>query len=239
MNQRLFLVRVVHDRAHTAKHRSEEAESECGIALCGGNEHGAAGEGPRGVVGVVIPRAEYDDVVELVRIRGDAVDQGRTGRALALQPFQLIVQRVRPHEDLRRTFAEIRVVALSRDGKTLHGDTVDRISAGWKLVAPRHIVTRASGQHAYVRVTCKPLGDVSRMQLGTAIDVGAVPLNHDGKLHSPTALPDEPDLAEGSFLGRARRHIAGPCGIRGGVIAVGHRFFGGRIVVESVVDLTF
>ena len=67
MNQGLFLVRVVHDRAHAAKHRSEEAESEGRIALCGRNEHGAHGQGPRSVVGVVIARAEYDDVVELVR----------------------------------------------------------------------------------------------------------------------------------------------------------------------------
>ena len=192
MNQGLFLVRVVHDRAHAAKDRAEEPESQRRIAFGGRDEHRAAGNRPRAVVGVVVARAEQDDVVEFIRPDRDPVDEIGTGGALAVQPFELVVQRVLPGEDVRRSSAEIELVALPRDGKALDHDAVDRLGPGGKIVAPRDVVARAGGQHADVRVAREVLGDVPRVQLGAAVDVGAVPLHHDGELHplGPTACPE-------------------------------------------------
>ena len=50
---------------------------------------------------------------------------------------------------------------------------------GRKLVAPRQVITRARGEDTDLGIACEVLGDVPRVQLGAAVDVGAVPLHND------------------------------------------------------------
>ena len=164
----------------------KSAEPQRRIAFRGRDEQRASGDGPRSVVGLVVARTEQDDVVEFIRPDRDPVDEIRADGALAVQPFELVVQRVLPGEDVRRSPAEIELVALPRDRKALDDDAVDRLGPGGKIVAPRDVVARAGGQHADVRVAREALGDVPRVQLGAAVDIGAVPLHHDRELHSST-----------------------------------------------------
>ena len=75
-----------------------------------------------------------------------------------------------------------------------------RLDAGRELVGPRDIVLRAGGEHLDLGMTREVLRDVARMQLGAAVDVGAVPLRDDRDLHDTL----EPESAGGSTL-RATR----------------------------------
>ena len=82
-------------------------------------------------------------------------------------------------EDVIGAQAELRFVTFVFDRKPFDGDAVDRVSPGRIFVAPRQVLVRAGGEHANVRVAREMLGDVPRVQLGAAVDVGAVSLHHD------------------------------------------------------------
>src|SRR5262245_10014919 len=51
------------------------------------------------------------------------------------------------------------------------------------VIRPGHVVVRAGGEDRNLGVRRQSLGDIARVQLGAAVDIGAIPLNHDGKLH--------------------------------------------------------
>src|SRR5437762_4617620 len=70
------------------------------------------------------------------------------------------------------------------DGKSFDRDAVHCLAAGRQLVAPRQVVTRARCEDTDVGVACEVFGDVPRVQLGAAVDVGAVPLHNNRELHS-------------------------------------------------------
>src|SRR5205823_7025928 len=68
-------------------------------------------------------------------------------------------------------------------GEAAHDHVVDLIDAGRPLVSPADVVLRARGKDLYLRMTRQSLGDITRVQLGTAVDVGAVALDDDRELH--------------------------------------------------------
>ncbi len=61
------------------------------------------------------------------------------------------------------------------------------------LVPPRHVIAGAGRHDLHVSMACKPLGDVPCVQLGAAVDVGAVALDCNRELHDSerSALPEE------------------------------------------------
>jgi hypothetical protein len=52
-------------------------------------------------------------------------------------------------------------------------------------------------------VSGQVLGNVSCVQFGSAADVGAVSLHHDGELHDPSEVPVGPPFAIGIAAGAA------------------------------------
>ena len=70
-----------------------------------------------------------------------------------------------------------------RDRKAPHRDAVDLLDAGRQLVAPGDVVAGAGRQDLDLGVPREVLGDVARVQLRAAVDVGAVALDDDRELH--------------------------------------------------------
>src|SRR3954465_5145168 len=83
-------------------------------------------------------------------------------------------------------------VAFSIDREAVRWHAVDVLDAGWVLVAPGDIVPRTSRQHTDLRVASEVLRYITRVQLGAAIDVGAVALHDDSQLHWPVSGPSSP-----------------------------------------------
>ena len=183
LDERPFLRRVVHDGADAAEHRTEDLEAERGIALGGGHQHRVAGRGARAVKRGVVAQAEQDHEIGLGRDVPHALDERRTHRPLAVEPGQFVGHRVHLLEHERRAAREVARVALVRDGKALHRNAVDAGFACWILVLPGHVVARTRREHAYVGVGRQVLGDVPRVQLRSAADIGGVALHDDGELH--------------------------------------------------------
>src|SRR6185436_6552320 len=86
-------------------------------------------------------------------------------------------------EHAARQPPEVIRTAFVPDRKPAHGDPVDPIDAGRPLVAPGDVIAGAGRHHLDLRVPREPLGHVARVQLGAAVDVGAVTLDHDRELH--------------------------------------------------------
>ena len=105
------------------------------------------------------------------------------GRPLAVEPRELVGERVRLVEDA----AERRPNSCgSRSWSTGKRRTVTPLicsTPAGQLILPSHVVARASGQNLDRRVTGEALGDVARVQLGAAVDVRAVALDDDRELH--------------------------------------------------------
>ena len=97
-------------------------------------------------------------------------------------------------------------VALVGHGEAMDRDAVDDLDAGGVFVVPRDVIARARREDGDLCVRRKMLGDVARVQLGAAVDVGAVPLHDDGELHcsdgsgpssSPESAPEsDPSASE-------------------------------------------
>ena len=83
-----------------------------------------------------------------------------------------------------------------RHRKPAHGHATDGFDARRKRIGPRDVVLRAGGEYLDLGVTRQMLSDVARMQLGAAVDVGAVPLCDDRNLHDAS----EPESDGGSTL---------------------------------------
>ena len=99
-------------------------------------------------------------------------------------------------EDVVRQSSEHVNVALLIDTKAAHRDAVDSLHASRIFIAPGDVVARASREHFDIGVARKMLGDIAGVQLGAAVDVGAVALHDDGELH----------CAEGSGPSSSRRN---------------------------------
>jgi hypothetical protein len=146
--------------------------------------------------GVIVAVAEKDEPVEGVGRPRRMLHERRACRALAVQPRELIADGVRPLEDRRRVAGELRRVAGMRHGEPSHRHATDRFDTRRQRIGPRDVVLRAGGEYLDLGVTRQMFSDVARMQLGAAVDVGAVPLCDDRNLHD--AL--EPESDGGSTL---------------------------------------
>ena len=102
------------------------------------------------------------------------VDQRRARGALALEPGELVGDGVDFFEDDTRAPPELERPAFVADWKASDRDGVDAFDAFGQLVTPRDVVPRAGRQDFDVGVARKPLGNVAGVQLGPAVDVGAV-----------------------------------------------------------------
>ncbi len=135
------------------------------------------------MVRVVVAVAEKDEEVVLAGVLADVVDERRAGRSFSVEPIELVGERMRFVEDALGQASELERVALVLHAKAPHRDPVDLLDAGFELVAPRHVVGRAGGQHLDVGMARQALGDVTRVQLGAAVDRQAVALNDDREFH--------------------------------------------------------
>src|SRR5687767_3649621 len=96
-------------------------------------------------------------------------------------------------EDAIRPAAEIDGVSLLIDSKTPYGHVVHEFRSCRIIVAPRHVIASACREHLNLRVLREMLGDVTRVQLGAAVDVGAVALHHDSELHCAEGSGSSPE----------------------------------------------
>src|SRR5215210_7305636 len=83
-------------------------------------------------------------------------------------------------------------VAFSIDGEAVRWHTINVLDASRVLVAPGDIVPRTSRQDTDLRVASEVLRYIARVQLGAAVDVGAVALHHDSQLHWLVSGPSSP-----------------------------------------------
>ena len=88
------------------------------------------------------------------------------------------------------------------DPKPADGNAVHDFHPGRKLVAPRHVVARARREHVNGGVPGQVLGDVAGVQLGAAVDVGAVALHHDSELHCAEGSGSSPESSLSAVAGR-------------------------------------
>ena len=161
-----------------------------GVALGGRHQDRLVRHAAHAVPGVVVAIAEEQEEVEGVGLLADVVDQRRAGRAFAVEPRDLVGDRVAPLEHLRRSLAEVLRVALARDREAAHRDAVDRLGALGVVRLPGDVVVGAGGQHLDAVPPRQHLGDVAGVQLRAAADVGAVALDDDRELHgSPESSP--------------------------------------------------
>src|SRR5436190_22152294 len=88
-----------------------------------------------------------------------------------------------------RQAAEKVRIAFVPDGKSTNGNAVHLLDTCRTLVIPGHIIARARRHHFHVGMASQPFGDVSRVQLGSAVDVRTVALDRDCELHDSDRSP--------------------------------------------------
>src|SRR5262245_20903466 len=184
LNCSTLLGGVVHGSANAAENWLEHRDAQRRFALGCRNEYRAVGCHPRAVIGLIVPRTEQQGEVELRDRASKPRDRTRADRALALEPVELLVERMHAPKNTLLPQSKVVQIALTQDRKSFYGNPVDVFGPGWKLISPRQVVARASRQHSHVDVSGQSFGDIPRMQLGTTADVGSVSLDDDGELHS-------------------------------------------------------
>ena len=218
LDQRLFLERVVHQRANAAEHRRENGQAQRPVALGGRHQNGLRRHRAAAVERVVIAEAEEDEEVVVGFVRLDVVDERRAGGPFGIEPRQFIAQRVRLREDLGRPLRELDRVALDRHREAVDRNPVDDLQAGWQLVLPRDVIAmRAGREHLDLDVLGQMLRDVTGMLLGTAVDVSTVPLDDDRDLHcSPLSSEDAGATGPSGTAGAGDASVASAvdCGSR-------------------------
>ena len=99
LQHRPLFVRVEHQRAHTTENRTENRQPHGRIALRRRDQHCPGRDSPHAVEGVVVAVAEDDDPIESGLLGDQRADEGRAGRALAVEPRQFVLHGVHPVED--------------------------------------------------------------------------------------------------------------------------------------------
>jgi hypothetical protein len=123
--------------ARTPRKIGPTSQAQRWIALCRRHQHRALRNGARAMIGVVVARTEEQHEVELRSWpRAIRANERRAGWPFAVQPFERVVQRMAPKEDVVRAQAEAGFVSLVLDGKSFDRDAVDFVSAFSVLVAP-------------------------------------------------------------------------------------------------------
>ena len=112
------------------------------------------------------------------------LDQRRAPGALSLQPFELVVGAVRVGVDPVRVLVEALDVTGPIVGEAMHGHAAYAIGALGVLVRPGDVVAGARGQDLDVVPRGEPFRHEPAEILGTADDLGPVPLDDEGDLHA-------------------------------------------------------
>ena len=87
----------------------------------------------------------------------------------------------------------------------MHGNAVHHLLAFGQLVLPRDVIAvRAGGQHLDLDVRGQVLGNVARVLLRAAVDVGAVSLDDDRDFHCRSSS-EEPAGGSGTLVLVERR----------------------------------
>ena len=210
LDHRALFVRVVHERAHAAKHRGKHREPDGGIALSGRHQDGAPRRRPRAVIRDPVAIAEEQTVVVRAGACRQVIDQRRTVRPFGVHPVELVPERVPVLEHPIGAAGEQMRITFVLDAKPPDGYAVDGLDAGGERVPPRDVVGGARRQHLDLCVFGEMFGDVTRVQLRAAVDRLAVALNDDGQFHcSSTSGGLSPPSDRGS-LGCASAAIACP-----------------------------
>src|SRR5918993_5942829 len=96
-------------------------------------------------------------------------------------------------EDAVRPAAEVGGVSLLIDSEPPHRNVVHEFRSCRIIVAPGDVIASACRQHLDLRVLRKMLGDVASVQLGAAVDLGAIALHHDSELHCAEGSGSSPE----------------------------------------------
>src|SRR5688572_18795446 len=108
--------------------------------------------------------------------------------------------------------AEHKRIAGVVDSKPAHGHAIHHFRARRIVVSPRDIVARAGRQYVNLGVLRQVLGDIAGMQLGAAVDVGAVALHHDSELHCAEGSGSSPEssLSDPAPVGPSSKSVSWP-----------------------------
>jgi hypothetical protein len=123
-------------------------------------------------------REEQQHVVFLL-VAPQVLDEPRTPRALLLQPLHLVVAAVRVVIDPVRVLVERVEVARRGVGEPADGHAADPVGPLGVLVLPRLVVARARREDLDLVLCGEALGHEPAQVLGSAENLGAVPLDDD------------------------------------------------------------
>ena len=194
LDQRALLVRVVHEGAHAAEHRRIDAEAQRAVALRGRHQDRLRRHRARAMERVVVAEAEEDEEVVIGFVAADVLDEVRAGGTFGIEPRQLIAHRMLLREHSLRPRRELDRIAVADVLEAVHRNAVHHLLAFGQLVLPRNVIAmRARGQHLDLDVFGQVLGDVTRVLLRAAVDVGAVALNDDRDFHCRSSSEPEPE----------------------------------------------
>src|SRR5687767_8063627 len=149
---------------------------------------------------MVVAKAEEDEEVVVGLVRTDVVDQTRAGRSFRIEPRDLVADRVLLREHLLGPLRELDGIAFASVLEAMHGNPVHHLlTLGEVVLPPDVILMRARGQHFDLNVVRQVLGNIPRMLLGAAVDVGAVALNDDRDFHCRSSS-EEPAGGSGTLF---------------------------------------
>ena len=112
---------------------------------------------------------------------------------------------MRLFEDAVRATPKVIGVSLVRDRKPADGNAVDRLDAHGTLVSPRDVIARAGRDDFDGGMARQTFRDVACVQFGAAVDVGAVPLDHDREVHESERSGADGGLSLAGACGAASR----------------------------------
>jgi len=175
--------RVVHQGSHTPEDRREQADADRRVAFRRRHEYGLRREAPREMKSEIVAIAEQQEEVVACRVACGMADERRARRAFAVEPVEFVLEGMRPLEHSNGSAPEFVGMPLAVDRKPEHTNAVDLLLARGELVPPGDVIARAGGEDIHSHAARQPLGDITSVELGAAIDVGAVPLDDDRQLH--------------------------------------------------------
>src|SRR5262249_31657268 len=82
--------------------------------------------------------------------------------------------------------------SLAHDWKAPHQHRIDPRLSCRIFIAPRDVILGARRKHGDIVMGSQPLGHLPAVRLGSAGDVGAVPMHHARNLHPPSLAPWSP-----------------------------------------------
>src|SRR5262245_2219078 len=211
MNHRALFRRVVHQSADASEKRLEDRQANRRIAFGRGNQNRARRDGSHSVIRMVVPIAEEDEEVVVLRVRRHIVDESGTRGTFGVEPVEFVAQRVHLTEDAFRQPPERDRVALVLDAESAHHKVIDPLDTFWQLVLPRHVVDGARREDFDLGMPAKTLRNIPGVQLGTTVDGVTVPLDDESELHRSSSLPSESPGSDSSIASASRSGASWCC----------------------------